>query len=259
MDYYLDYIHYWLANASSDEIAVVFVNLIILSVVLRVIVMIVQLSRNKFLGLTTKPFSKVGRGEGRVLLLGDSTAVGTGASRPEDTIAGRLAHDFPKTEIINVAQNGGLVRDLHSQITPLKEQKFDLIIVSVGGNDVWHMTRLKNILSHLEYIIPTLISMSDHKVIFLTYNNIGSAPVFPKLMRGFLKSRCIKVQNVIREATYKLKVPTIDLFTDDDHNPFIENGDELFSFDGIHPSSTGYKLWYHRMWRKMIEEGYRIH
>lgn len=248
----------FLHSLTSLDIFIYAANTVIFLVIFRISIMIARLSGNKFLGLTTKPFSRGGTGGRRVLILGDSTAVGTGANSPEDTIAGRLARDYPKAEIVNVAENGGLVRDIETQLELVREQKFDLVIVSAGGNDVWHGTGLKKIRTSLAKSLPQLVEMSDGRVLFLIYNNIGSAPVFPKLIRFFLKRRCDRVQETIRDTAYQHKVPTIELFTTDDRNPFLGDPKTLFAFDGIHPSSEGYRLWYHRMWLIMHQNGYRF-
>lgn len=216
--------------------------------------MILRLSRNKILGLKTEPVSRPGSGGKRILIIGDSTAVGTGASDPRDSIGGRLAHDFPDAEITNVANNGGLIRDLEKQITPLTDRTFDLIIISTGGNDVWHLTRLSKIQEELAKTLPVLKKMSTWKIFFLLYNNIGDAPLFPKIFRGFLTRRCNKVQNIIRSVAYASEIPTIELFNNEKDNPFITNPDGLFAPDGIHPSSDGYRMWYHRMWRLMTRQ-----
>ena len=47
----------------------------------------------------------------RVLVLGDSTGVGIGANRPEESIAGLLAQDFPAADIVNVSRSGARVAD----------------------------------------------------------------------------------------------------------------------------------------------------
>lgn len=247
-----------LVPTNNEELIVFLINSAITLIVIRIVSMIVRLSKNKILGLTTAPFSRTDTSGKKILILGDSTAVGTGASRPEDTIAGRLAHDFPEARIYNKAENGGLVGNLNNQIKELNNETFDFIIVSAGGNDVWHMTRLKKLRKQLNEIIPQLTKLSDHRVIFLIYNNIGSAPIFPSIIQHFLKKRCHKVQGVIREVTYEYEVPTINLFSKDRNNPFAKDPDSLFATDGIHPSSEGYRLWYNRLWRKMSENGYHI-
>src|SRR3989338_7153591 len=53
-----------------------------------------------FFASRARPFAVPNpKGEKRILIAGDSTAVGAGAAKPEDTIAGRLAHDFPQADI----------------------------------------------------------------------------------------------------------------------------------------------------------------
>lgn len=221
--------------------------------------MLLRLAFNKALGIHTKPYSTDrDTAQRHILILGDSTAVGTGARQPEDTIAGQLAHDFPDSQIVNLAQNGGLVRDLKTQLASAKNITYDLIVVSVGGNDVWHLTRPSTISKELSVILPKLTNMCRGRVIFLIYNNIGSAPLFPSLLKWWLHRRCIQIQDTIEQVAYIANVPTIELFnSDDSRNPFLQEGNELlFAPDGIHPSSEGYKLWYNRMWRKMVEYGY---
>lgn len=243
---------------SPLTLAIYTLNTIIALIVLRIVMMIIRLSSNKFLGMTTKPASYTGGGGKRILILGDSTAVGTGASHPDDSIAGRFAKDYPSAEITNVAINGGVVKDIEKQMQPFQNMHFDLIVVSAGGNDVWRGSRINTIKKSLSKTLPLLSAMSSGRVLFLVYNNIGSAPVFPRLIQFFLRRRCDKVQSAIREIAYFNKVPTIELFTTDDRNPFLGDPATLFAFDGIHPSSEGYKLWYHRMWLIMHQNGYRF-
>lgn len=228
-------------------------------IVLRVTIMLFKLSINKLLGIKTGAFSRTGNGGKRILILGDSTAVGTGASRQEDTIAGRLAQDFPDAEIVNVAKNGSLIFDLKRQIKSVAGQTFDLIIVSSGGNDVWHLTTMSSITETLLFIFPELKAMSNKNIVFLIYNNIGSAPLFPSILRPFLKRRCLKIQNKIQDLADFAQVATIELFNEDRDNPFLKNGRDLFALDGVHPSSAGYALWYRRMWRLMIEKNKKLH
>lgn len=220
--------------------------------------MILRLLLNKQHAHTTKPYSTPKIQESRILVLGDSTAVGTGASSPEDTIAGRLAHDFPNTQVINLGKNGGLIADVRTQIDKVKNQNFDMIIITAGGNDVWHFTRLSRIRRLLLSIFRDANAMSNNRVIFLIYNNIGSAPLFPSLLQYILRKRCVKVQSLIQKTALESRVPTIDLFSKEDHNPFLKNPKELFASDGIHPSSRGYALWYNRMWRKMVQNGFHF-
>ncbi len=232
-------------------------HLIIFIILFETLRMILKLMLNKQLAFVSKPYSSSETHDKRILILGDSTAVGTGASSPDDTIAGRLARDFPDSQIINLAENGGLIRDLTTQIASVKDQQFNMIIISAGGNDVWHFSRQKNIRKHLAAVFAETTRMSDHHVVFLLYNNIGSAPIFPRPIQAILKIYGSRMHASVRLAADAARIPVIELFTNDADNPFIKNPAELFARDGIHPSSRGYELWYNRMWRRMAQDGFR--
>lgn len=252
------WIEKWYSSLTIDSVPIYVVNGIILYFVLHALRMILILLKNKQLAFKSQKWNSQGSGGSRILILGDSTAVGTGASHSEDSIAGRLAHDFPNAEIVNLGKNGGLISDVTKQINSVKHEKFDLIIISVGGNDVWSLTSLNSIGTNLNYIFSTATTMNQGKVFFLLYNNIGDAPIFPGFIRFFLKNRCNKIHNrIIITADFR-EIPVIKLFTEDTDNPFIKSPATLFAKDGIHPSSSGYGLWYKRMWREMVHQGFHF-
>jgi lysophospholipase L1-like esterase len=218
--------------------------------------MIIRLSINKSLGIHTKPFSSNEEHSEKILILGDSTAVGTGAASVNDSIAGRLAHDFPKAQIVNRAVNGACIRDLPKQILGMEHTTFMMIIVSVGGNDVWHLSRTKTIEETLLTIFPKLQAMSPKRVFFLTYNNISRGPLFPSWISWFLSMHAARIEKSITQCAQQYRVPVICLFEDTVDNPFLRIPEKLFAADGIHPNSDGYRLWYNHMWRRLREEGF---
>ena len=193
----------------------------------------------------------------RILILGDSTAFGMGADRPEDTIAGRFGHDFPNTEIVNLGVNGAVTSEVLRQAYTVRGQHFDLVLLFTGGNDIWRFTRL----SALERSLTTLIKetgvVSDQKVIVLFYANFGLSPLFPLFIRRTLVWRMLKVREIFLRVCKQLDVAYIELYVESDQqNPFKEDPRRYFSYDYTHPSSEGYRLWYNRMWREMLARGY---
>jgi lysophospholipase L1-like esterase len=231
-------------------------NFIIVVVLFYALKMINILTSNKNLARRSSAYKSAIESERKILILGDSTAVGTGADRPEDTIAGMLAHDFPKSQIINLGKNGAVTSDLIRQVKQVTGQKFDMVIISIGGNDCWSLISRRKIGQSLEFCFKETKAMSNGKVIFLMYNNIGSAPIFPFFVQLLLKGRIKNVQDVIYHTAQKSGITLIDLFNKAESNPFQKNPTGLFAKDGIHPSSAGYRLWYTRMWRKMREIGF---
>ncbi|MEZ4195418.1 MAG: SGNH/GDSL hydrolase family protein [Candidatus Paceibacterota bacterium] len=249
----------WLFLLTLREIVIYISYAVIFYFVFHALRMLIILIINKQLAYKSKRWISDNVGSQRnILVLGDSTAVGTGASRAEDSIAGRLAHDFPNVEIVNLGKNGGLFSDVRKQIDLVKKEKFDLIIISVGGNDVWSLTSRSSIGNHLVYILRNAYRMSNGNVFFLLYNNIGDAPIFPKFLRVVLKWRCNRIHSIVKQIAFHMKIPVISLFAEEANNPFTRSPKELFAKDGVHPSSKGYALWYKRMWREMVLRGFHF-
>ena len=130
-----------------------------------------------------------------------------------------------------------------------------MVRICTGGNDVWNFSNLKKLGKHLGAALDMAKEISDHRVIFLLYNNIGSAPIFSSIIRAILKPRGERVHQTLRKVTGEKKVPCIELFTNEKNNPFLRKPDILLAADGIHPSSEGYRIWYNRMWVTMVKSG----
>ncbi|MDO8408376.1 MAG: GDSL-type esterase/lipase family protein [bacterium] len=200
----------------------------------------------------------------RILIVGDSTAFGTGAARPEDSIAGRLAQDFPDTEIINHAVNGAITREVLPQLQRAAGQHFDLVLVFTGGNDIWRFTNLKEMGLKLRELLDEATVLSGHRVIVLFYANFGLSPIFPSFLRNLLERRTERVRQTFVHVCTELGTPCIELYTAStkdtwawaSSNPFAADPKIYFSGDYVHPSSEGYRLWYNRMWREMLARGY---
>jgi lysophospholipase L1-like esterase len=229
-----------------------FVLLVTIFHTLRTLVILII---NKQLAFVSTAYNSLTESDEKILILGDSTAVGTGASRVEDTLGGRLARDFRNAQIVNLAINGSPVSSMSKQIEPALSQQYALVLISSGGNDTWRLSRMKTIAKNLQYVLTEAKRISNHRVIVLINNNVGFGP-FPRPIRNFLKYRNQKIVATISEIAGREQVPVIDLFTSDSQNPFLEKPSELLASDGIHPSSKGYAIWYNRMWRIMVERGY---
>jgi lysophospholipase L1-like esterase len=79
----------------------------------------------------------------QLAVLGDSLAFGTGAGDTAGGFAFRLYRAIevarPGSEITNVAIGGSTAADvLRLQVARLRERRFDLVLLCVGGNDVVH-------------------------------------------------------------------------------------------------------------------------
>ena len=207
-------------------------------------------------GRYRQPTSRIVGKDLKILIVGDSTAVGTGAQDEHNTIGGFLARDFPNTDIMNLGVNGSKTCAVLDQLAQVHDTTFNMIIISTGGNDVWAFTRLSKLRAHFVNILREAKRMSDHQVIVLFFGNEGSAPFFPFFLRRLIMGRTDSVQKVFSEVAYIEQVPLIELFSDPKENPFVRNPKMYFAQDGLHPNDHGYWEWYKHIWRLMTNKNF---
>lgn len=75
----------------------------------------------------------------RLLIVGDSTGVGLGAVSIEDSLAGRLARDFPQASIENRAELGARIACVLGQLADVNAG-YDAVLIAAGGNDILRRT-----------------------------------------------------------------------------------------------------------------------
>lgn len=200
--------------------------------------------------------SYIREGNSKIIIAGDSTAVGTGSAHIERTIGGFLAKDFPNTSIINCGINGARTSAIIDQLARTNETACDMVIISTGGNDVWACTPLSHLETHLTLALREAKRISSHRVILLFFGNEGSAPFFPFFIRWFIMRRTDLVKEVFAKVCTREMVPLIELFSEPKENPFVYDPKKYFAQDGLHPSDAGYWEWYKHLWRLMIQKNY---
>jgi len=176
-----------------------------------------------------------------LLVVGDSTAVGTGASAPTASVAGLISRDHSRLTIVNRARDGARFADIVSQLE--NEEKFDVILVLGGGNDVIRFTR--SVL--LEQDIARTAELARTRaplVVFMPAGNVGSAPFFFAPWSWWMTERSRKLHGFVRQAVADNGALYVNLFKEKADDPFAQRPDELHARDGLHPSDAGYRLWY---------------
>jgi lysophospholipase L1-like esterase len=206
-----------------------------------------------------EPYSRRRVDGRRILIVGDSTAAGTGADSYEFSLAGRFANDFPRADIVNLGVNGSTTKGVLSQLEKVKDEYFDLIVLVTGGNDIWAFTTFWGLKKTLKSIFEITNKLSDGKTVVLLYGANGSMNAIPLIFRLFFFLRTEKIKKAFKEVTQEKNVPLVELFTDDINNPFLQNPKTYFSSDGIHPSDLGYWMWYKKMWEVFREKNIAIH
>ncbi|RZJ27152.1 MAG: GDSL family lipase [Haliea sp.] len=178
-----------------------------------------------------------------LLVVGDSTAVGTGASSPANSLAGLIARDHPHLTIVNRAADGAKYEDIARQLEGAASERFDAILVLGGGNDVIRLTPYAP-LEETVARVAALARTQARLVVFMPSGNVGSAPFFFPPWSWLMTQRSRVLHGFVRQVAADNGALYVNLFKEKEDDPFAQRPDELNARDGLHPSDAGYQLWY---------------
>lgn len=176
-----------------------------------------------------------------VLIVGDSTGVGAGAREPHDTVAGFLAHDFPHVSVVNRARHGARCRDVPAQLA--HEQRFDAVLLFVGGNDVLRGTPADELKRHIAAALDSAKRVA-RQVVFVSTPDVGRAPLFPWPLSAVLSRRTRTAGDVFIAAARQAGATYIDLLAEGHSERFARDPQRYFAPDGLHPSTDSYRYCY---------------
>lgn len=188
-----------------------------------------------------KPYSRVSSSP-KILVLGDSTAVGTGASASTTSLAGLLGTYKPSATIENRGVNGSRTRDLLLR-DDFRDQKYDLIMIHIGGNDTVRFTRL----AQLEKDITSLIDIAkkhSENIVIVSTGNVGTARLLPFGTRWLFTIRTKQVRDIFKKTAADKGVIYVDLFREPNKDPFAQDPSKYYAADLFHPSDAGYADWF---------------
>ena len=211
----------------------------------RFVALFVHANRGYRLATRSRPFQReLPDCRARVLVVGDSTGVGTGALRAEESIAGLLASEFPDIAITNRARNGAKAADALHQLEALDPgRRFEAILVHVGGNDILRTTPLPQLEADITATLRAARARSD-TVIFMSTPNVGLCPVFFPPFSWLLTMRSRQCRDIFLRVSAELGVTYIDLFRERRDDIFSRNPRRYFADDRLHPSSESYRAAY---------------
>lgn len=182
-----------------------------------------------------------------VLVIGDSTGYGTGASKPEDSVAGRLSKDFPHASIENRSINGLKISGAISILERVHEEdRYHVVLLQIGGNDVLYFSSQEEVRREMRELFALAKKHSDN-VVMMSTGDIGTAPAFGPLLSFFYHRRTLSFREMFMEEAKKAGVQYVDLYVEKKDDPFALDPWKYHSSDGLHPTSAGYALWYEKL------------
>lgn len=172
------------------------------------------------------------------LVVGDSTAVGVGASATT-SVPAYLAEIF-NASIENHAKSGARLKDIRNQISNVEQKRYDFVLIQGGANDVMFGSSYQRIRNETDLILKEANRLSSH-VIFLTAGDIGEAPLWPWPVDWYMTHRTKKVRSDIMRKVNEHNSLYVDLYSLP--TPFKEHPQRYYASDFLHLSSEGYAVW----------------
>jgi len=183
-----------------------------------------------------------GNNELKLLAIGESTVAGIGAETHTEALTGQFAkHLSRKTETkIEWHARGvsGITirRTIKELIPTVPGVEFDVIVVALGGNDVFQITSPDVFRRDLNELLEILRKNNPQAKMFLA--NVPMVRDFIALPHPlkYILSRLAKLHHFNAIDLISTK-ENIHYFDD------VEHVDDDFFSDGIHPSAKGYDQW----------------
>lgn len=185
-----------------------------------------------------------GAGEAfNLLALGDSIIAGTGTETVAQSFPVHFAQAIANRHQYTVnwqieGTNGLDISQLRQKLKTFKPaQKFDMIVISIGVNDVTGLRSKGSWAAQLVALTDELRNLwQDAKIVFLGLPPMGSFPLPPQPLRFSLGKRAATLDRI-----------TADVISQRDnmlHIPSFADPLELeFCRDGFHPSANGCRIW----------------
>lgn len=179
---------------------------------------------------------------GSLLVVGDSTAVGAGADEPGQSVAGRLGKRFPGLRIRNLAVDGARLSDVIGQLDSVGNERFDMVLIMAGGNDVLRFTPLVRLRVEATRINAAAMAIARH-VAWMPPGNLGAVPQWYWPMSRIIERRSRRVRAALVDIAGSMCAIYVDLYHSAEVDPFAVDADRFLAADGVHPSSAGYCYW----------------
>jgi lysophospholipase L1-like esterase len=187
------------------------------------------------------PFGQLARPEGaRLLIVGDSTAKGTGASAPEYSLAGLLSRANPTLTVVNNGASEARFEDIAQQLEG--DERFDAVLVLGGSNDLFRLTGDAALRDGVRRVAQRARVRAD-LVVFMPPGNLGNMRFLFPPWNWWMRYRSRRLHAIVAEAAHANGAQYVSLYQEREYDPFARHPDRLNARDGLHPSDAGYELW----------------
>jgi lysophospholipase L1-like esterase len=176
----------------------------------------------------------------RVLILGDSSAAGVGVSTQAEALSGQLTTLLAEQFTIAWqlwARNGFTSQNLHTVLDTNTAQPFDVVLISIGVNDITSGSTEDRWIKHQHALIEKLTqTFSAKHIVYSSLPPMHLFPALPNPLRWVLGMRAKQFNRALEQLIEQH--PNCQLVQND-----MPMQAHFIASDGFHPSATSYTLW----------------
>lgn len=184
----------------------------------------------------------------RLLIIGDSSAVGVGTSHQEEALLGHMRKRLSQTNTVYWSVNaktGATTADTIARLQKCAPQKFDIVSISLGVNDVTANVPLSEWVQRFSNLLLLVDQKFNADVICVSgLPPIQHFPLLPQPLRWVLGAQAKRFDQALR-----------DLVSNRNGCRFIEMEFEpdvsKMSPDGFHPGPKIYSEWARKIYREI--------
>jgi lysophospholipase L1-like esterase len=176
-----------------------------------------------------------------IAIVGESTAVGVGASTLDEALPGHLARALAARTGNKVlwgvlGGNGMTVQRVLSSIGTQAQGRYDAAVVLLGVNDVFRLTPIKAWRSNLRLLEKSLAERGCQVIVFSAVPPVGQFPALPQPLRAVLGIRAALLDHHLAKLARELPGVSHCSVRFPTHQASVAT-------DGVHPSAEGYRDW----------------
>lgn len=174
--------------------------------------------------------------------LGDSTAAGVGASDADRALPRRVAAALERpVELTSLAVSGDRVADVVAdQVDQLAELRPDVVLVSIGANDVVHLSSRADFRRGYDALVAAV--PAGALLVILGVPDMGAPDRYLQPLRSIAGLRGRQLDEVSRAVARDNDAVYVDIAGETGPQMRADRG-RYFAADRYHPSDEGYALW----------------
>ncbi|MBB5870366.1 lysophospholipase L1-like esterase [Allocatelliglobosispora scoriae] len=185
----------------------------------------------------------------RLVMLGDSSALGVGVDRVADTVGGQLATLLAadrsgtgrRIELASVGVSGSRSKDLATQVSrSLLGERPDVAVILVGANDVIGMRRPGEAAAYLASAVRRLRE-AGVEVVVGTCPDLGAARAIAPPLRQIVGWMGRKTARAQMRSVHAAGGAVVDLGAET--GAVFRADPATLCHDRYHPSADGYRVW----------------